>query len=157
MLRRLCVLLSTGFGLGYAPKAPGTFGTVLGIPLAWTLTFVADPALRAVAIVGLILLSVAVVHHALPALGRGKDPGCVVLDETVTVPMTFFLVPMSSVFVVLAGFALHRLFDITKPPPARQLEKLPGAWGVVADDCAAGVYSNLALHLLLYLVPSLAV
>jgi phosphatidylglycerophosphatase A len=83
-------------------------------------------------------------------LGNVKDPGCIVLDEIASLPITFFLVPMNSWIVVAAGFALHRLFDISKPPPARQLERLPEGLGIMADDWAAGVYSNLVLHALIY-------
>ena len=65
-------------------------------------------------------------------------------DEIAGLAITFFLVPMTSITVVVLGFLLFRLFDITKPPPARQLERLPGGLGVMADDWAAGVYANLA-------------
>ena len=92
--------------------------------------------------------------HAARRLGK-KDPGAVVWDEIATVPITFFLVPvesMSRVSVLVAGFVLHRIFDITKLPPAKQLERLPDGWGIMADDVAAGVYSCVALHLLLRFV-----
>jgi phosphatidylglycerophosphatase A len=79
-----------------------------------------------------------------------KDPGCIVLDEIVSLGITFFLVPMTNPLVVIVGFGLHRLFDITKPPPLRRLERLPEGLGIMADDLLAGVYSNLVLHALLW-------
>ena len=60
-------------------------------------------------------------------------------------------VPLDSWAIAVAGFALHRLFDISKPPPARQLERLPDGLGIMADDMAAAVYANLALHLLVFM------
>ncbi|HEV3004666.1 MAG TPA: phosphatidylglycerophosphatase A, partial [Pirellulales bacterium] len=56
--------------------------------------------------------------------------------------------PMDCISVVAAGFVLHRLFDITKPPPARALERLPSGLGIMADDWIAGMYANLTLHVL---------
>ena len=73
------------------------------------------------------------------------------LDEIASVPITFYLIDDWSWLAVLAGFLLHRLFDITKPPPARQLERLPKGLGIMADDWMAGLYSNLALRLVLWL------
>jgi phosphatidylglycerophosphatase A len=148
---------ATGFGLGFIPWAPGTWGTLLGLPLAWGIQHLPDVGLQLVATIACCVLAVFIGDLAIPQLGRGKDPGCVVIDEIVAVPITFFLVPMTAPIpglpvwaVAVAGFLLFRLFDITKPPPARQLEKLPGGLGVMADDWAAGVYANIALQLLLW-------
>ena len=83
--------------------------------------------------------------------GGVKDPGAIVFDEIATVPMAFFLVPPEAVsrpLILAAGFVLHRLFDITKPPPARQLERLPDGLGIMADDWAAGAMACLVMHLL---------
>ena len=98
------------------------------------------------AIVALFVVGVPLCTAAVKRLGGKKDPGCIVFDEIASLPITFFLVPMTEPLVVLAGFALHRLFDITKPPPARQLESLPDGLGIMADDVIAGIYSNLALR-----------
>lgn len=62
-------------------------------------------------------------------------------DEIVTVPVVFLLVPLTSWPIALVGFGAHRLLDITKPPPARQLERLPEGLGVMADDWMASVYA----------------
>jgi phosphatidylglycerophosphatase A len=60
-------------------------------------------------------------------------------------PIVFLAVPMTSWKIAAVGFALHRLFDISKPPPARQMERLPEGWGVMADDLMAAIYACLAL------------
>ncbi|MCL4244774.1 MAG: phosphatidylglycerophosphatase A [Candidatus Dadabacteria bacterium] len=78
------------------------------------------------------------------AAGR-TDPGFIVADEVSGYLVTMAFAPVSVTSVVL-GFFLFRLFDITKPPPARQLERLGGGLGIVMDDVAAGVYANVVLQ-----------
>ena len=147
----LATLFATGFGVGWSPWASGTVGAALwGMPLAFLLTLVPLPV-RIAAIVVIAAVGVPICTAATRALGGKKDPGTIVLDEVASVPMTFFLVPMTNPLPVLLGFLLNRAFDIVKPPPARQLEHLPDGLGIMADDWAAGVYSCLVLHLLLWL------
>ncbi len=86
-------------------------------------------------------------------LGGRKDPGAIVLDEIASLPITFLMLPLQPT-VVVAGFLLHRFFDILKPQPARALERLPDGFGIMADDWIAGIYSNLALHLLVWWNPA---
>ena len=147
------VILATGLWLGRIPAAPGTFGTLGGLPLAWAISLLANVALQGVVIVLICIAGIPICTVAARILGGPKDPGCIVLDEIASLPITFFLVPhqlMNQPLVLIVGFALHRLFDITKPPPARQLERLPEGLGIMADDWAAGVYSCLALHAILW-------
>lgn len=80
----------------------------------------------------------------------GKDPGRVVVDEGVGFLFTVALLPTDAWTVIIAFF-VFRVLDIIKPPPARQLEALPGGWGIVVDDVIAGIYGNLAIRLLFYL------
>jgi phosphatidylglycerophosphatase A len=138
------VWLATGFWVGFIPFAPGTFGTLLGIPLAWGLSF-ASPLAQAIL---LLLLSTAGVPICTVAAARLKlkDPGCVVYDEFVSLAWAYLFVPLNPA-TILAGFLLHRVFDILKPPPIRQLERLPRGWGIMADDLAAGAITNLILQL----------
>ncbi|HJT36298.1 MAG TPA: phosphatidylglycerophosphatase A [Pirellulales bacterium] len=143
-------MVATGLGVGLIPLAPGTFGTLLGIPLAWGLQQVPHVGVRVLVIAVVCAVGVPICTLAARRLGGQKDPGSIVLDEIASLPITFFLIPLDSVAVVAAGFILHRLFDITKPPPARQLERLPSGLGIMADDWIAGVYSNLALRLVLW-------
>ena len=101
-------------------------------------------------IILLFAIGVPICTSAARSMGK-KDPGAVVWDEIVTVPIVFLGVPMTSVGIVAVGFALHRLFDIVKPPPARQLERLPDGLGIMADDVAAGLYGCGSLHLLMWI------
>ena len=137
------VLLATGLGLGLVSPAPGTIGALLwGLPLAWAIGH-----LPGIALAGRPRLLVAQLdrHSAGTAAGRAlggeKDNQAIVWDEIATVPLVFLFVPLTNWKVAVAGFALHRLLDITKPPPARQLERLPDGLGVMADDWMAGIYA----------------
>jgi phosphatidylglycerophosphatase A len=147
---KLATLLATGLGVGLARFAPGTFGALWGLPLAWACGWL-PPVAQAAAIVVLFLASVPVCTAAARHLG-GKDPGAIVLDEIASLPVVFFMVPADdwNWKLALAGFLLHRIFDITKPPPARQLERLPEGLGIMADDFAAAVYAGLSLRLVLW-------
>ena len=156
---QLIMWVATGAGVGLAPLAPGTLGALWGLPLAWAIHQipavgpVPPLATQALAILIACGAGVPVCTVAARQLGH-KDPGAVVWDEIASMPITFFLIPPEAMrwpAVLVVGFALHRLFDITKPPPARQLERLPRGWGVMADDWAAGVYACAALHLCLAL------
>jgi phosphatidylglycerophosphatase A len=147
------VFLATGLWSGRMPAAPGTFGALLGLPLAWGISLISSEWLQALVIVAICAAGVPICTAAARRLGGQKDPGAIVLDEIASLPITFFLVPHDTwrqPLVVLIGFALHRLFDITKIPPARQLERLPTGLGIMADDWAAGVYSCLVLHAILW-------
>jgi len=144
------VFLATGAYVGLIPVAPGTFGALWGLLLTWAMIG-APLYLQLLIIVAVAAVGVPICSAAAKKLGS-KDPSEVIWDEISSVPMTFLLVPAAkmTVLVLIVGFALNRAFDIVKPPPLRQLEHLPGGLGIMADDWAAGVYSFLVLHLLLY-------
>jgi phosphatidylglycerophosphatase A len=147
------VFLATGFWAGRMPVAPGTFGALWGLPLAWGISVISSQWIQALVIGAICAAGIPICTAAARRLGGQKDPGAIVLDEIASMPITFFLVPHEAwrrPLVVLVGFALHRLFDITKIPPARQLERLPTGLGIMADDWAAGVYSCLILHAILW-------
>lgn len=147
---RLATLVATGLGVGFVPFAPGTVGALWGLPLAWGLQHVSSP-IEAALTVALFLAGVPICSSAAKHLGGSKDPGSIVLDEIVSLPIVFFLIDLTDWEVAAAGFVLHRIFDITKPPPARQLERLPDGLGIMADDVAAAIYANLALRLVAWL------
>jgi phosphatidylglycerophosphatase A len=96
------------------------------------------------AAIGFIFFSIWIADRSVRILGA-KDPGCIVIDEIAGMVATLHGLPPDPV-VVLAGFILFRLLDISKPLGIRRLEKLPGGLGVVADDVAAGVVANLVLR-----------
>ena len=100
--------------------------------------------LLAVSVAGVAAASAAEARY------RRRDPGLVVIDEVAGMLVTFLVVPVEFTGAVV-GFVLFRLFDIVKPFPARQAERLPGGWGVMADDLVAGVYAQVLLRLGLWL------
>jgi phosphatidylglycerophosphatase A len=140
-------ILATGFGSGFAPLAPGTAGTLVGIPLY--LLFSALPwPIWLITILAFTFLAWHLSDEAERLFGR-KDAQCIVIDEIAGLQWTLFWVAPTALHVAL-GFLLFRLFDIVKPFPARLFQdRLPGGCGVVADDLAAGVYGCLALQILI--------
>jgi phosphatidylglycerophosphatase A len=156
---RLAVLLATGLGVGRMPLAPGTFGTLWGIPLAWAILHLPHPIWQIAAIAAVCLIGVPICGVAAARFGL-KDPGCIVWDELASLPIVFLGLPaaaMGRVEITVAGFVLFRIFDISKLPPVRSLERLPGGWGVMADDIAAALYGLLAFTVLRWFVPALSV
>lgn len=146
-------------GLGLSPVAPGTVGsagTALLLALAYYLG--GDIAVKAALVVGLVAASIACVRlgaWAQAYFGR-KDPQPCVLDEVAGVCLTMLALPLwtngRGYWTLLAAFLAFRVFDVLKPPPARQLEKLPHGWGVLLDDLAAAVYANIACQIVLRLI-----
>ncbi len=140
-LLRVNHLVATFLGVGYSPVAPGTAGTFATLPLYLLLRNLSLPRyLLSVSILAVLGVSAASRAESL----WGKDPGKVVIDEVVG-----FLIALVSrpkgMRDVLTAFVLFRFFDVVKPPPARNLEALPGGLGIMADDVAAGAMSALAL------------
>ena len=136
-------MVATGLGSGYAPFAPGTAGSLVGLALFWPLHRL-PLGVQAVAVVLLFALGVAAAGHVARRLGI-EDPGLVVVDEVVGMWVSLLGVPFTGV-TAIAGFLLFRVFDVFKPYPARDLERLPGGWGIMCDDVMAGVYANLLLR-----------
>ncbi len=136
------------FGLGYLPVAPGSWGSAGAALLYLALRYTVDPGfLTCIAVAVLFsLVTVALGSRAEAAYGR-KDPSHVVTDEVAGYFLSAaFLVPVHPVAAALCAFLLFRVLDVLKPPPARMLEKLPGGWGIVLDDLAAGGYACLLGH-----------
>ena len=147
---RLLMFIATGAGSGYLPKAPGTWGTLVGLLLWWPLAGLSLTAYLATVAV-LFIVGVASAGAAEKILDRG-DPGVVVIDEIVGVLIALAAVPLHPV-AALAGFALFRLFDIAKPFPVGWVDRhLHGGLGLMLDDVAAGLYALLVLHLGLWLL-----
>jgi phosphatidylglycerophosphatase A len=147
LYKKFITLAATGLGSGYAPLAPGTAGTLVGIPLF--LVFSALPwAIWLITVVAFACLSWHVSGEAERLFGK-KDAQCIVIDEIAGLQWGLFLIAPTVLHVVL-GFFLFRFFDVVKPFPARLFEeRLPGGLGIVADDLAAGVYANVVLQILI--------
>jgi len=141
-------LISTFFFAGYFPFAPGTFGSLITLIIIWFLI----PGFFYILIpisMGLFLVSVWSAGRAEEVFGKDGSP--IVIDEVTGMAISLVFVP-HQIGCYLAAFFLFRFFDIVKPPPARNAERLKGGWGVTLDDVVAGVYANLSLHLVLYLL-----
>lgn len=143
---RVVLWLAHGFGLGLIPVAPGTWGSLWGLPLVWGIQSVLPVWGCAAAIVPLFLLGVSICSVGRKHFGK-KDPKQVVFDEIAAFPVVFLATPISAITAPL-GFLLFRLFDVIKPWPIRRLELLPGGWGVMADDAAAGIFAGILLWLI---------
>ena len=146
---RLLLLVATGFGLGRAPVAPGTFGSLAGLPLAWGLSFLPLWG-RVAGAIGCFLVGIPICGAGARLL-NAKDPGAVVFDEIAAFAVVFVVAPFNLATAV-AGFVLFRLFDVWKPWPARRLELLPGGLGIMADDFAAGLYAAASLSFAQWLI-----
>jgi len=143
----LVKILATGFGSGYAPLAPGTVGTLVGIPF-FLLFSPFGGSMYLLTILALTFLACYVADEAERVFGR-KDASCIVIDEIVGYLWTMFLVSPTLPHIAL-GVVLFRVFDIIKPFPVRFCESyFPGGYGVVMDDVAAGLYACLAMHVIL--------
>lgn len=130
--------LATALGAGYSPIAPGTCGTAVTVPLAWALAGLVLWQ-YALVVVGITAIAVWAADRADHAWGT-HDSGRIVIDETAGYLVTMAFVDRGHWIPLVVGFVVFRAFDIIKPPPVRWLdENLPGGWGVVLDDVAAGV------------------
>jgi phosphatidylglycerophosphatase A len=147
---RAVLLIATGLGLGFVPFAPGTIGSLAGLPLAWGLNFLPLWG-QLVAAVLAFLIGIPICAAGARLLGM-KDPGPVVFDEIAAFSVLFLLVPFG-IAPGVAGFLLFRLFDVWKPWPVRRLERLPGGLGIMADDFAAALFAAAGLWLMGYAVP----
>ena len=144
--------IATGFGSGLVPVAPGTAGSAVAVGLFWLTTLPGIAWLPALIFVIVVVAGFWSAGEAARRLGQ-DDPGAIVIDEFAGQFLALLALPHSWL-VLGAGFLLFRLFDIVKPPPARQLEKLHGATGIMADDLVAGLYANLLLQLAVRLAPA---
>ena len=134
------LVLATGFGLGHSRIMPGTCGTLLGVPLAWMLMQLPWIWLQGLILMLGVLVAVYLSDRAEKWIG-GKDPQSIVVDEYLTYPIT--ILGISNPWALLTGFILHRIFDILKPPPIRQVQHIQGGWGIVLDDLIAAIIALL--------------
>jgi phosphatidylglycerophosphatase A len=145
-------LVATFFGIGGLRPGPGTWASVTTVVLWSAIAHELSPSLRAPAAIALAALVTLIGIPAATRVARAsaaKDPQFVVIDEVSGQLITLIAVPLAWK-TFLAGLILFRAFDIVKPPPIRQLEKLPEGTGIMLDDVAAGIFALAAIHLLLY-------
>ena len=142
--------IGLGFGTGLSPLAPGTVGSLAALAIYYFIPLLTPISAAAAALYllpGLIAvgLPVGVWATGLLSTAEAPDPGKAVWDEFVGMWVTCLLLPREELWLATA-FLCFRFFDIVKPWPARRLERLPGGWGIMADDVAAGLYGAVLLN-----------
>ena len=147
--RRAVLGIATVGPCGHVPVAPGTVGSAAGLMLFWAVRASGSPAVEGLVLLAVTAVGVAAASRAEAVYGR-RDPGLVVIDETAGMLVTLAAVDVGPGGAVI-GFLAFRFFDVVKPFPARRAERLPGGWGVMADDLVAGLYAQALLRLLLWL------
>ena len=143
LTNRFSFILATGFGLGLIPKAPGTFGSLLGIPLGVFLYGI-GPAMSIPMLIILTLIGTLIIKEAEKSFSE-HDPSAIVIDEIIgqAIPFLFIEPTLLSIGV---GFLLFRIFDIVKKGPVGYVDRnVKGAFGVMADDLVAGLMALLVM------------
>lgn len=152
MIRRIGVFIATIAYVGYAPVAPGTFGSAAGLAVYYLVRRAGGaPLLELAVIAAVFLIGIWSGTEAEHFFG-GTDPGPVVIDEVMGMLITLALVPVT-VMGAVVGFLVFRVLDVIKPWPAARFEALPGGLGVMADDAMAAVYGNLIMQVLVRVAP----
>ncbi len=151
-MKRFYKLTLSGFGTGWLPIAPGTWGAAAAALIVWPLINL-TPSAAVVELTVLILVFswIGAIGSDVMAEEWGEDPSQTVIDEMVGMWIAVLGLPLDWKYW-LAAFLLFRFFDIFKPVGIRRMEKIGGGWGVMLDDVLAGVYSNLLLQIALLIV-----
>lgn len=151
MYRFLLYTFATFFGTGYAPIAPATVAS-FAFTVIWVLAGPVDLSIQIALLVVVTAVGIPVATYV--EKREGKDPSLVVSDEIAGMLVTFLAVETTMLGYVI-GFFLFRFFDILKPYPVRNFEKLPAGWGITIDDIAAGIYARIVLGVLIWKIPML--
>ena len=152
-MRALGLTIATAGFTGYAPIAPGTVGSLVGLLILFAVRASGNSGAELGVLVMVIvggIWSAGVVERDVGI----EDPGIVVVDEVAGMLLTLLWVPLTWP-TALVGFLAFRLFDIIKPFPARRCERLPGGWGIMADDLFAAVYAAAVVRLMWWAIPTL--
>ena len=148
----LATWLATWFGAGRLRWAPGTWGSLAALPLAWLLLALGGPWLLLIAAALVFVLGLWASDRYMKAVGL-HDPGAIVIDEVAGQWLTLAIAPLDPLAFLL-GFVLFRVADVLKPWPANWLDRrVGGAFGVMIDDVAAAVYAGGVLAIVIWLLP----
>ena len=146
MTDKLLVLVAGGFGSGFVPKAPGTAGTLVAIPIALLLSHLSPPFYLLLILA--MTIGAALICDKAARIDGEKDPSWIVLDEIIGFLFAVLWLPRTLPWY-MAAFFLFRLFDILKPWVVGWLDRnISGGWGIVLDDVAAGIFTRVALLVL---------
>ena len=154
MKTTIAKIITTAFGAGFSPFAPGTMGALVGILLWWLINVPFSNSYPANFFPFMVLMIIIVFFVGVWASNVmepewGHDPGKIVVDEVIGQWIALLWIPFSITNFLLA-FALFRFFDILKPLLIKKMEALPSGWGVMADDVLAGIYANIVLQIILW-------
>ncbi len=134
----------TGLGTGYAPIAPGTAGSLLGLVLFFLFPLNGWYWLA----ITVLVFFIGVWTSTIIEKEKGEDPPIVVIDEVVGQWVALLFIPFYSLKIYILAFLLFRLFDVRKPPPIDQSQRLKAGYGIMIDDVLAGIYANIILQLI---------
>ena len=143
-MKKRIKLITSFFYLGHSPFMPGTMGSLGGLIVYFLVKD--NEVLYGFTILFIFLLGVIFAGEA-EKIYKRKDPSMIVIDEACGMLLSLFFVPIS-MFSVILGFFLFRIFDILKPPPAKRMEKMTGSLGIMFDDIIAAMYTNLILQII---------
>jgi phosphatidylglycerophosphatase A len=142
MKNRLYTMIASVFYIGYLPVAPGTLGSLAALALYY---FIYSNTIIMSAVISIAIVLGFMTAGKVEKMFGEKDPGEIIIDEFAGMLISLYRIPPTMGYVV-TGFLLFRFFDIVKPRPIRNLEKLKGSLGIMSDDLIAGVYANMALQ-----------
>ena len=146
---RAVLFVATGFFVGNLPFAPGTFGSLIGLPLCFLLSRL--DLLKSLICILIFILFAMGIASAAEKIIKQRDPGQIVIDEIAGLMVTLAGLPFN-LKTALAGFIIFRVFDILKPFPIRMIDRsVGGGSGIVLDDVMAGIYGNLIIRLGIYI------
>lgn len=137
-------MIASIFYIGYLPVAPGTLGSLAAIVLYY---FIWHNALTTAIVILIVIALGFITSGRVEKIFGEKDPGEIIIDEFSGMLVSLYRIPPSMGYVV-TGFLLFRFFDIVKPKPIQNLERLKGSLGIMSDDLMAGVYTNMALQVI---------
>ena len=148
-MRKIVKITTSFFYLGHSPFMPGTLGSLAGL----LIYFVVKDKLPIYTFSVLFLFALGILFSSeAERIYKRKDAKTIVIDEVCGMMLSLFLVPYS-VWIMILGFALFRVFDILKPPPAKAIEKFSGAFGIMFDDIIAAIYTNFILQIICRIFP----
>ncbi|MCX5667077.1 MAG: phosphatidylglycerophosphatase A [Candidatus Omnitrophica bacterium] len=148
-MRKIVKITTSFFYLGHSPFMPGTLGSLAGL----LIYFVVKDKLPIYTFSVLFLFFLGILFSSeAERIYKRKDAKTIVIDEVCGMMLSLFLVPYS-VWIMILGFALFRVFDILKPPPAKAIEKFSGAFGIMFDDIIAAIYTNFILQIICRIFP----
>jgi len=145
VISRIILFIATGFGTGFLPPFPGTYGTLVGMVFFILLRIFGVSHLNYLLItMGIFFVGVYTSTKAEVILKK-KDSTHIVIDEIMGYLVTMLMIPLTF-WTLVVSFFINRFLDIYKPSPARNIHVLKGGWGVMLDDLVSSIYSNLVMH-----------